>query len=88
MPVRVLGIGGGTSYDVIQGLRYAAGLSNDSGIILSSAAKADIINLSLGGSSYSASEQNAYTAARNAGVIIIAAAGNDNSSTPSYPALL
>jgi serine protease len=30
MPVRVLGLGGGTSYDVIQGVLYAAGLENDS----------------------------------------------------------
>jgi serine protease len=31
MPVRVIGKGGGSSYDVQQGIRYAAGLSNDSG---------------------------------------------------------
>ena len=84
MPVRVLGIDGGTSYDVMQGVRYAAGLSNDSGTVPAQAA--NIINLSLGGSSYSATEQTLYTMVRNAGIIVVAAAGNDGSSAKSYPA--
>ena len=84
MPVRVLGRGGGTSYDVLQGIRYAAGLDNDSGTVPAQAA--DIINLSLGGSSYSSSEQALYTQIRNAGIIVAAAAGNSGSSTKSYPA--
>ena len=84
LPIRVLGKGGGTSYDVLQGVRYAAGLSNDSGIIL--AQPADIINLSLGGGGFSQTAQDTFTEARNAGLIVIAAAGNENSSTLSYPA--
>lgn len=84
MPLRVLGARGGTSYDIIQAVRYAARLPNDSGTL--PAQRADIINLSLAGGGYSQSEQNAYTAARNQGVIIIAAAGNKNTSLPSYPA--
>ena len=86
MPVRVLGAGGGASYDIIQGVRYAAGLSNDSGRV--PAKRADVINLSIGRSTGGAvaAEQSAYTAARQQGVIIVAAAGNDNVSTPSYPA--
>ncbi len=84
MPVRVLGRGGGTTYDIIQGVRYAAGLSNDSGTVPPQ--RADIINLSLGGSGFSRTEQAAYDAARNAGAIIVAAAGNDNTNLPSYPA--
>lgn len=47
IPVRVLGVGGGTTYDVDQGVRYAAGLTNDSGTV--PAEVADIINLSLAG---------------------------------------
>ncbi|MCZ6882015.1 MAG: S8 family serine peptidase [Gammaproteobacteria bacterium] len=85
MPVRVLGNGGGTSYDVLQGVRYAAGLSNDSGIILTTD-KADIINLSLGDGAFSQIAQDTYTEARNAGVIIVAAAGNESSNAPAYPA--
>ncbi len=87
MPVRVIGQLGGTSYDIFQGLRYSAGLSNDSGIILDASQRADVINLSLGRTSgFSQMEQDVYTEVRNAGVIIIAAAGNENSSTAFYPA--
>ena len=84
MPLRVLGKGGGTSYDIMQGVRYAAGLVNDSGS--TPAQRADIINLSLGGASGSQAEQNVYTQARNKGVIIIAAAGNNSTSSLFYPA--
>ena len=84
MPVRVLGRGGGTTYDIIQGIRYAAGLSNDSGTVPPQ--RADIINLSLGGPGFSMTEQAEYNAVRDAGVIIVAAAGNDNTNLPSYPA--
>ena len=84
MPLRVLGKYGGSDYDIIQAVRYAAGLSNDSNTLPSK--KADIINLSLGGPGYSSSAQSAYTQARNAGVIIIAAAGNNGDSEPNYPA--
>jgi serine protease len=84
MPLRALGKGGGTSYDIMQSVRYAARLSNDSNTL--PAQRADIINLSLGGYGSSQAEQDTYTAARNAGVIIIAAAGNENTSQLSYPA--
>lgn len=84
MPIRVLGIGGGTDYDILQGIRYAARLPNDSGKIPPQ--KADIINLSLGGPGFSQIAQSVYTQVRATGTIIIAAAGNDNSSSYSYPA--
>jgi serine protease len=84
MPLRALGKNDGTSYDIIQAVRYAARLSNDSNTL--PAQKADVINLSLGGSSSSAAEQAVYAAARNAGVIIVAAAGNEATSSPFYPA--
>lgn len=85
MAIRTLGKGeAGTTYDIIQGIRYAAGLDNDSGTTPD--APADIINLSLGGGSFSQAEQDALTKARNEGVIIIAAAGNSAETAPSYPA--
>ncbi len=87
MPVRVLGKFGATSYDIIQGVRYAAGLSNDSGITLNASQRADVINLSLGRvGGYTQIEQDLYTEVRNAGVIVTAAAGNGNSSAINYPA--
>jgi len=84
MPVRALGVGGGTSADILQALRYAAGLSNDSGT--GPAEPADIINLSLGGPGMSETEQAEYSAVRARGILIVAAAGNEGSSEPSYPA--
>jgi serine protease len=84
MPLRVLGVNGGTTYDVIQAVRFAAGLSNDSGRL--PARRADIINLSLGSEDSSQSEQDTFNQARAAGVIIIAAAGNESTTVPSYPA--
>ena len=84
MPVRVLGVGGGTSYDVMQGVRYAAGLSNDSATMPGQ--RADILNLSLGGNGYSQAEQDLFTAVRNLGIIVVAAAGNNASNVHFYPA--
>ena len=84
MPLRALGVGGGNSYDIEQAVRFAAGLPNDSGTV--PAKRADVINLSLGGAGSSTLSQSVYTAARNQGVIIVAAAGNNASSTPLYPA--
>jgi len=82
VPLRVLGFGGGTDFDILQAVRYAAGLANNSG----TSNKVDVINLSLGGEGYSQTAQNVFTQARNAGVIVIAAAGNSASSDLHYPA--
>jgi serine protease len=83
MPLRALGKGGiGNTYDIQQAVLYAAGMPNDSGTVPDQ--RADIINLSLGGTGGSISEQNIYRQARDAGVIIIAAAGNDSSTDPCF----
>lgn len=84
MPLRVLGLDGGTSYDTAQAVLYAAGLPNDSNTVPERAA--DIINLSLGGPGYSQFEADIYQQATDAGAIIIAAAGNDGVATRYYPA--
>ena len=87
MPLRVLGVRGrGTAADIAQAIRYAAGLSNASGSL--PARRANVINLSLGGEGRSQTEQDAILAARNQGVIVVAAAGNDNSSAFVSPASL
>lgn len=88
-PVRVLNSGGtGTWYDVAQGILYAAGLpaDNGSGGTVPAVTPARIINLSLGGPTNNTALQNAVTSASAAGVLLIAAAGNDGTSNPSYPA--
>ncbi len=82
MPIRVLGVDGGTSYDIGQGVRYAAGLANDSGTV--PAQRADVINMSLGGPGFSSEMKSAVVAARAAGVVVVAAAGNDNQDAGGF----
>ncbi len=84
MPLRVLGADGGTSYDLIQALRYAAGLKNDTGRY--PAKPADIINLSLGGIEFSAAEQATIDEVINSGAVIVAATGNQGRNQVNYPA--
>lgn len=84
MPLRVLGVDGGTDYDIIQAMRYAARLSNDSGTLPDR--RADVINLSLGGPGSSSSARLTVSEVRAAGVIVVAAAGNEASSALFYPA--
>ncbi|WP_116368105.1 S8 family serine peptidase [Parahaliea mediterranea] len=84
MPLRALTESGGTTYDVLQAVRYAAGLDNDSGTLPER--PADIINLSLGGEGFSSVADNLYRQVRSAGIVVVAAAGNEASRLPSYPA--
>lgn len=75
MPLKVLsGSGGGTIGDIAEAIRFAA----DN--------KADIINMSLGGGGESQVMKDAIDYAYNKGVVIIAAAGNENNNSASYPA--
>lgn len=93
MPVRVLGRNGGTDADIARAVRWAAGLptQNEDGSMLPGAdPPADIINMSLGGEGVVDPNtdilRQAVGAARAAGVIVIAAAGNHSGSAPDYPA--
>jgi serine protease len=47
---------------------------------------ADVINMSLGGGGYSQTGQNLFNKAYNRGALSVAAAGNDGSTSLSYPA--
>lgn len=84
MPLRGLGRGGGSTFDILQAVRYAAGLSNSSGTVPQSTA--DIINLSIGSTFSSQSEQETYLEIAQAGIFVVASSGNEASSVPSYPA--
>ncbi|HVU03327.1 MAG TPA: S8 family serine peptidase [Polyangiaceae bacterium] len=82
LPVRVLGVGGGTIDDIVQGILYAAGLPNDAGVL--PAKKADVINMSLGGPGLSRVTADAVALARGAGTVVVAAAGNDGTDATFY----
>lgn len=90
MPVRVLGQDGGTSSQIIAGLCFAAQLTSVDSSTCSNSNQAtqaaDIINLSLGGEGASSIEQAVYDAVIKKGIIVIAAAGNESTSRPFYPA--
>jgi subtilisin family serine protease len=75
LPVKTMNSSGSGSYSAIaNGITYSA----DRG--------ARIVNLSLGGSSSSSTLQSAVSYAWNKGCVLIAAAGNNGSSTTMYPA--
>ena len=75
MPLRVLGDDGyGWTRDIISAVRWAA----DNG--------ADVINMSLGGSSYSQAMADAISYASGRGSVVVMAAGNSGGSSPDYPA--
>lgn len=75
LPVKVLGDDGSGYTDwSAEGIVWAA----DNG--------ADVINMSLGGAYADPVQAEAVTYARSKGVTVVAAAGNDNVSTPFYPA--
>lgn len=56
------------------------------GILYAVAAGADVINMSWGGSGSSTTAQNIINYASGEGIVLIAAAGNDNVSSVFYPA--
>ena len=83
LPIRTLGEGGGRLYDTLQGIRYAAGLPNDSGTV--PARRADVINLSLGGGTFVRAQADLYQEIRDLGIFVIAASGN-NGGAVGFPA--
>ena len=75
MPLKVLAArGGGTIADIAESIKFAA--DND----------ADVINMSLGGGGASQMMAEAIKYAHSKGVTIVAAAGNENRNSASYPA--
>ena len=90
--VRVLGAGGGSFNDVIDGIRWAAGLTTSwdgrpwsAFGLTNNAHPADVINMSLGGGAPCwGSLQDAITQARNAGTVVVTAAGNSFRDAASF----
>jgi serine protease len=87
LPVRVLGKCGGYDSDIIDGMRWAAGITVAG--VSANPNPARVLNLSLGGTggtACSSAYQSAVTEIINKGKVIVVAAGNDGSSTLSSPA--
>ena len=85
LPVRVLGRDGGTTSDIVDGMAWAAGLAVPG--VPANTTPARVINLSLGGSGEcSAAFQDVVNRVRAAGAMVVAAAGNDGSTTVGQPA--
>lgn len=82
VPVRVLGEGGtGSSDDLIAAIRWLTGQSDNS------AARAEVVNLSLGGLPLIPQLEDAIAFGVNQrGMIFVGAAGNSATSQKSYPA--
>jgi serine protease len=85
MPLRVLGVGGGTDADIMAAMRYAAGQPGTCAG-LGAATPARIVNMSLSGPGYSQPFQDLIDELRAQGMIFVAAAGNQSSSQKQYPA--
>jgi thermitase len=75
MNVKVMGDNGGGTYSAIA-----------SGIIWAADNGAEVINMSLGGSGYSSTLEDAVDYAWSKGVVVVAAAGNNGDTSPIYPA--
>ncbi|HET7091091.1 MAG TPA: S8 family serine peptidase, partial [Anaerolineae bacterium] len=77
LPVRVLGKCGGYTSDIVDGMRWAAGLSVAG--VPANAYPAEVLNLSLGGpGTCTSSQQSAISAIVAAGSTVVVAAGNEN----------
>lgn len=72
---RVLGPNGGSSADIMEGVRW-----------LVETAKCRVVNMSLGGGLKSRTEENFYKDMRTKGALIVCATGNDGRTSISYPA--
>lgn len=83
LPVRVLGKCGGFTSDIVDGMRWAAGLSVSG--VPANANPAKVINMSLGGpGTCSLTEQIAINEIVGAGTAIVVAAGNSNTDAGAF----
>ncbi|PZA08568.1 MULTISPECIES: S8 family serine peptidase [unclassified Meiothermus] len=83
VPIRVLGRGGGTTADIVEAIRWAAGGSVSG--VPANPNRADVINLSLGGQgSCDPAWQEAINFATSQGAIVVVAAGNSNTDASGF----
>ncbi len=85
LPVRVLGKCGGVTSDIIDGMRWAAGLPVNG--VPTNPNPAKVLNMSLGAAGpCSPAQQNAVTDIVSAGKVIVAATGNAGTASVANPA--
>ncbi len=87
MPIRALGLGGGSVADIVEAMKFAGGVENTSGMV--PVVPASVLNLSLGGVAgepESAIERSTIQDLVSRGVTVVAAAGNEGSRQPAPPA--
>jgi serine protease len=83
MPVKVLNASGvGSFFNVAEGVDHAVNFAQGGTRLVK------VINLSLGGDAESTTLRNAIDRAVAAGIVVVAAAGNDGKGTVSFPASL
>ena len=83
VPVRVLGRCGGFTSDIVDGMRWAAGLTVAG--VPANANPAKVMNMSLGGSgACSSTYQNAINAINAVGAIVVVSAGNSNANAANF----
>jgi subtilisin family serine protease len=73
MAVRVLDANGGTTANIVQGINFA--VTNG----------ARVINMSLGGGAFDQAFSDAITTAQDSDVVVVVAAGNENSDNDAVP---
>ncbi len=87
LPVRALGVCGGYTADIIEGMKWAAGLPIGDVSVPANAHIAKIITLSLGTDvPCSPAFQSAISAVRTAGKVVVASTGNDSAFSIASPA--
>lgn len=85
LPVRVIGVCGGFTSDIVAGMRWAAGLEVPG--VPTNPNKAKVLNMSLGGEGDCGSTfRDAVTAVRLTGSVVVAATGNEGNSVIGSPA--
>lgn len=83
LPVRVLGVGGGYTSDIVDGVRWSAGIPVLG--VPNNANPAKVLNLSLGGSgACSLTWQSAVDDVAAVGAITVVAAGNSNADAADF----
>ena len=82
LAVRTLGEGGGSLFDIADGIEWAVG--NDVDDVAINPTPADVLNLSLGGQGESQVLDEAVSDAVNAGAIVLVAAGNDDRDASAF----